>query len=59
MTGDAIRGSRPERPVEVGLMIPTWTDGSGLPHWVNGRGEAGVRWSTIVIVLQSGAVRDD
>lgn len=48
MTPDTEHDTRPEKPVEVGLMIPTWTDGSGLPHWTNGRGEAGVRWSTIV-----------
>jgi alkanesulfonate monooxygenase SsuD/methylene tetrahydromethanopterin reductase-like flavin-dependent oxidoreductase (luciferase family) len=38
---------RRDRPLTVGLMLPTWTDGSGLPTWTNGRGEAGIRWSTI------------
>jgi alkanesulfonate monooxygenase SsuD/methylene tetrahydromethanopterin reductase-like flavin-dependent oxidoreductase (luciferase family) len=37
-----------QRPLEVGLMLPIWTDGSCLPHWTNGHGEAGMRWSTTV-----------
>lgn len=47
--GDArgsVEGRR--RPLDVGLMLPIWTDGSHLPHWTNGHGEAGMRWSTTV-----------
>ena len=36
------------RPLDVGLMLPIWTDGSHIPHWTNGQGEAGMRWSTTV-----------
>jgi alkanesulfonate monooxygenase SsuD/methylene tetrahydromethanopterin reductase-like flavin-dependent oxidoreductase (luciferase family) len=37
-----------QRPLDVGLMLPIWTDGSGLPDWTNGRGADGMRWRTAV-----------
>lgn len=37
-----------QRPLAVGLMLPIWTDGSGLPEWTNGRGVDGMRWRTAV-----------
>lgn len=48
MITDTTHGTGPARPIQVGLMVPTWSDGSGLPTWTNGRGDAGMRWSTIL-----------
>lgn len=40
------------RRMKIGLMLPIWTDGSGLPRWTSDPGAASIRWTNLATLAQ-------